>query len=522
MVESTPGTPYGGGMEDLLNVESNMRHRRSTIQKYIQPDESPMTLSMFPSLGVTDRVCERNFNRTAAKKSQLDGLMSDRERYHALHDNVCAHRQQKLDIKVPIFCDQNTPSQTHDIKHINGSRGHQQSSLSYISLDNMLYGVGGCGLQVTFQAKNIVEARMLHDQLCPIGPVMLALTAATPIYKGYLADTDVRWNQAAAASDDRPEEERGTADQNGHCTSPRWSLASSFIAEDPRLRPEYQKTPLEVDEDSKSKLEDAGMDPLLSTHFAHVLAASPLLLTESDLRTSSQTDTNHFDSFSSSVWPHIRFKPPPTGSDIGWRVEFRPMEIQITDFENAAFSIFVTLLRRAITHYNLNFYIPLDRIEVNMERAHHRDAVREEVFFFRKEVYPTGTAGHERLHQIPVDQEYREMTINEIMNGTMPTGQFQNDASHFPGLIPIVKRYIKESNTDVSVESQISEYLDVLEGRASGRLWTAARWMRSFVRTHESYGRDSTVGEVICYDMILAMSEMAKCRRNLGPMFSSN
>jgi hypothetical protein len=34
--------------------------------------------------------------------------------------------------------------------------------------------------------------------------------------------------------------------------------------------------------------------------------------------------------------------------DIGWRVEFRSMEIQITDFENAAFSIFIVLVTRAI------------------------------------------------------------------------------------------------------------------------------------------------------------------------------
>jgi glutamate--cysteine ligase catalytic subunit len=38
---------------------------------------------------------------------------------------------------------------------------------------------------------------------------MLALTAATPIYKGFLADTDVRWNQISAAVDDRTAEELG-------------------------------------------------------------------------------------------------------------------------------------------------------------------------------------------------------------------------------------------------------------------------------------------------------------------------
>ena len=33
---------------------------------------------------------------------------------------------------------------------------------------------------------------------------------------------------------------------------------------------------------------------------------------------------------------------------IGWRVEFRPMEAQLTDFENAVVACFVSLLARAL------------------------------------------------------------------------------------------------------------------------------------------------------------------------------
>lgn len=58
----------------------------------------------------------------------------------------------------------------------------------------------------------------------------------------------------------------------------------------------------------------------------------------------------------------MRFKPPPPNSNIGWRVEFRSMEIQITDFENAAFAVFVVLLARVILTYQLNFYIPISKV----------------------------------------------------------------------------------------------------------------------------------------------------------------
>jgi glutamate--cysteine ligase catalytic subunit len=112
----------------------------------------------------------------------------------------------------------------------------------------------------------------------------------------------------------------------------------------------------------------------------------------------------------------VRFKPPPANSPIGWRVEFRSMEVQLTDFENAAFAVFIVLLSRAILSMNLNFYIPISKVRAsprlflfpiyprrafaascstrarqvdeNMQRAQRRDAVKEQKFWFRKDVFP--------------------------------------------------------------------------------------------------------------------------------------
>ena len=60
----------------------------------------------------------------------------------------------------------------------------------------------------------------------------------------------------------------------------------------------------------------------------------------------------------------MRFKPPPPNSTIGWRVEFRPLEVQLTEFENAAFVVFVVLLTRAILSFKLNFYIPISKVNM--------------------------------------------------------------------------------------------------------------------------------------------------------------
>jgi glutamate--cysteine ligase catalytic subunit len=43
-------------------------------------------------------------------------------------------------------------------------------------------------------------------------------------------------------------------------------------------------------------------------------------------------------------------------------VEFRPTEVQMTDYENAAYVVFVVLLTRAFLSTNLNLYIPLSKV----------------------------------------------------------------------------------------------------------------------------------------------------------------
>ena len=118
---------------------------------------------------------------------------------------------------MPVFYDEHTPKpwmdptvkyDLHDYPEDDDVRNGAVKE-GHIYMDAMGFGMGSCCLQITFQAKNITEGRTLYDQLCPLGPIMLALSAATPIFKGFLADVDCRWNVISAAVDDRTEEERG-------------------------------------------------------------------------------------------------------------------------------------------------------------------------------------------------------------------------------------------------------------------------------------------------------------------------
>lgn len=108
----------------------------------------------------------------------------------------------------------------------------------------------------------------------------------------------------------------------------------------------------------------------------------------------------------------MRFKPPPPYSSIGWRVEFRPCEVQITDFENAAIVCFIVLLTRVILSYKLNLLIPISKVDQNMAKAQKRNAVKNEKFWFRKDI-TSNTIKKENT----IEEEYDEFTVNEIING---------------------------------------------------------------------------------------------------------
>lgn len=262
---------------------------------------------------------------------------------------------------------------------------------------------------------------------------------------------------------------------------------------------------LVIDKDLKKRLVDGGMDDLLATHFAHLFIRDPIVIFAEDLKELDLSKTDHFENLQSTNWQHMRFKPPPPDHDTGWRVEFRPMEIQITDFENAAFSVFIVLITRAILSFNLNFYIPIPLTTQNMESAHARDAVLTQKFHFRKDpisrtLNPAG----------PVEDEHALVTIDEIINGVPDSG----GGGGFPGLLPLVELYLNSMNVGIETRCELARYLTMISKRASGQLWTGARWIRNFVQTHGEYRGDSVVGERVCYDLLKAVQGITEEERS--------
>nr|POF11640.1 glutamate--cysteine ligase [Quercus suber] len=539
MLEATPGKPWGIGFKDLLDVEQDMKWRRSIAKDHMYGNEYPITLTTFPLLGDRKSItpCYKPSGSKLRSQFVPDEIANPHIRFPTLAANIRSRRGRKVELNVPVYHDEKTsrpwkdPTVDYDLHNWPEDDDVRNGAAKddHIYMDAMAFGMGSCCLQITFQAKGIEEGRKMYDQLSPIGPILLALTAATPIYKGFLADTDVRWNQISRAVDDRTPEELGETPlkhDRWRIPKSRYASNSTYISQDPRLRKEYLDPDLVIDEKLKARLVEGGMDDVLATHFAHLFIRDPIVVFNEDLKELDLSKTDHFENLQSTNWQHMRFKPPPPGNDIGWRVEVRPMEIQITDFENAAFSVFVVLITRAILSFDLNFYLPIPRTTENMETAHRRDAVLHDKFYFRKNVMPrrptklnnsTTTSANSsaapsgantpQLHSSrppspvgPVEDEYELMTVDEIING-QPDGAF-------PGLIPLVESYLDSVNVDVETRCEIARYLALIKGRASGKLWTAAKWIRHYVRAHPDYHMDSVVSEGMTYDLIKAVERI--------------
>lgn len=219
----------------------------------------------------------------------------------------------------------------------------------------------------------------------------------------------------------------------------------------------------------------------------------------------------HDTPFALSFRQTVRWKPPPPRNStndphIGWRTEFRSMEMQLTDFENAAFSVFTVLLQRVILTFDLNLYIPISRVDANMQRAHSRNAAAKGKFFFRRHLAPleegedgygvryismfskavNGAVNGDSegiVRQVSVDENgvssqrrrapfahgsdeensYEEMTMAEIMCARRV----------LPGLLPLVRAYLDHINADAITMSRLSQYLDFIEKACYWRAYYA-------------------------------------------------
>lgn len=509
MLEATPGQPFTGEFEDLVKVEDNMKKRRKLAKEIMKPSEFPVTVASYPLLGVGEDFTDPPYAADGYASKSLflpDQIINTHVRFPSLTANIRRRRGSKVAINVPIFKDKNTPQPfvdptiPWDRQLFPGSDEEAKNGaalVDHIYMDSMGFGMGCCCLQITFQGRDIEEAESLYDNLASLTPIMMCLTAASPAFRGYLSDQDCRWNVISMSVDDRTPEERKAIGKS------RYDSIDSYLSDKAQ---KYNDVNLLVNEKVKNKLLDAGFSLPLANHFAHLYIRDPLVIFEETLDQNDEVDTDHFENIQSTNWQNMRFKPPPPQSSIGWRVEFRSMEVQFTDFENAAFSVFIVLVSRVILSYDLDLLMPISLVDENMKTAHKRNSVREEKFWFRKDIQD----GMESLVTPQVSRcaspepektiydSCQQMNCNEIINGS----------EHFIGLVPLVQRYLHSMDIDMNTYCKLNQYIAVVSERAAGREPTPASWIRNFVLSHPDYKHDSKITDQINFDLMKAIVGM--------------
>lgn len=384
-----------------------------------------------------------------------------------------------------------------------------------------MFGMGCCCLQVTFQAKNITESRYLYDQLSVLSPIMMALTAAAPVFRGHLVDSDTRWDVIAASVDCRTPQERGLAEESSWASLPfaenanghgkrriyksRYDSIDCFISDSPAMQDKYNDLPLVFEPHVVETLTANGVDSRLAHHIAHLWIRDPLVIYQGKVDVDDTKTSEHFENLQSTNWQNVRWKPPPPDAkNMGWRVELRTMEVQLTDFENAAFTVFSVLISRVILFFQLNLYIPISKVDENMAIARRRNAITSQKFHFRSHVVPLAdicspsAAGGTGAGADTDTDAYELMTCEQILCGS---------GSHFPGLIPLIYTYLDIIKCDPETRTLTQQYMHLIVQRVRGQLPTCAQWMRSLVTAHPSYKQDSVVPADVAFDL------MEECRR---------
>lgn len=518
MLEGTPSKPYDSELAFLITVEANMRKRREYAMTLLNPDEKLLSITTFPLIGCpkfTFPEYEPNQLSGASKSCFFpdEAIFNEHPRFRTLTRNIRQRRGEKVAIYLPIFKDKNTPKPFID--KVDYPEGAEAPPLKddFVYMDAMGFGMGCSCLQVTFQCVDIQEATFFYDQLTPICPVALALSASAPFYRGYIVDTDARWSVIAGSVDDRTREERGIEPlkfNTYRIPKSRYDSVDMYLS---RFGKSSNDVDVVINEEAYKELTDADVDEQIAKHLAHLFIRDPISVFSEKVNQNDDVEFDHFENIQSTNWQTMRFKPPPPGSDIGFRVEFRPLEVQLSDFENAAYSCFIVLLTRAILSFGLNFIIPMSKVEENMKTALQKDACRAKKFWFRTDVGdcvdvksgedfyrrpPSGCSLSKDENGGKTCCHIELMTINEIVNGK----------DGYAGLVPIIKNYMDTVDIPVNTHRTIANYLNLISMRASGELLTTAQWMRQFLNLHPSYMHDSVVPQDAAYDLLRMCSEI--------------
>ncbi|EIJ88812.1 glutamate--cysteine ligase catalytic subunit [Nematocida parisii] len=532
MLESTPKQPYSPTFKELAALERKIETRRGAITELLHKkfgkDASILFLPCFPLLGTpiafgTGGLSKdewvnnwvKIFNSTdpsddkppvleeASKGTLLektlnlakypsfnitksvhypDFAITPHERFFGFSVNIQKRKGKLSTIEIPLAKIESTANSEKASNDLSGA-----SAAGHAVIDSMGQGMGCACLQITMQSESLDEARQLYDNIGAICPLLLFLTAATSIVSGKLIETSTRWNIIASSVDCRRKEET-------HIKKSRYSSIDLYVSDMPEhLDKIYNDISPPLEESVLKTLLEANVDSAMAKHVASLYIRDPVLCY------ADSTEMDDFENIQSSNWRSMRLKLPKPSNDnhTGWMVETRPMEIQPTSFENAAYSVFVVLVSRMMLSLNANFYLPISKVDENFVFADQQGAGRTclqdyinaetaQTFWYRENIFSD---------EAPI---IKKGTIKEIFMGT----------DGYIGILGGIKAYLAEYTP--SVINSVMPYLQFIEDRVCGKKTSVATFMRKFVAAHPAYKGDSIVSEEISNDLIEHMLKITE------------
>lgn len=398
-----------------------------------------------------------------------DICITNHPRFLMLTKNIRKRRGSKVDIRIPIYKDVNTnlsyPTQDEPYP-------------GYVHMDAMVFGMGNCCLQATIGSPSLNAALYIYDQFIPFAPILLALSSSSPIFKGKLSELDNRFNILEQAVDDRTEEEKDPKSEK-YIYKSRYSPAYSYISENiyaQEFHNDYPKFPIN-NEYMETFLKN-NIPRRLSEHFCNLLVRDPLVIFENKIETTKNDRTNVDGIFISTNWNSLRIKPHRVeDNDSCFKIEIRPCELQITPFENIAIIEMILLFYNSIMRYDVNFIMPITKVDENFKRAYKMDAIVKEKFFWRingmdKILRETNWAENNYLKpdnkNLPSSifnkeedsMSIKELTIQEILLGS--------EEYNYPGLLKMCESTINKVYFDEDEKNKMRVSLQFLAKRAKG------------------------------------------------------
>lgn len=278
--------------------------------------------------------------------------------------------------------------------------------------------------------------------------------------------------------DDRTDEEK---DKNSpkYIYKSRYSPVYSYISSHEYIQDfhnDYPKMP--IDKQIYETFLKNEFSERLATHFSNLLLRDPLVIFDEKINL-QEKDQSHFENFNSTNWNSLRFKPPRSSdNDNSFKIEVRPCELQLTPFENAAIMNFCLIFSQLILKKDVNFIIPITKVDKNFEKAHEANAIENQLFSFRIDGlknYNKDSKLNENnylSHGNPLQKGYfdedldseniKEMTLKQIMCGS--------DEYEYEGLLNIMNEFVEEKIINPQVKEITKLHLKFIENRVKGEI----------------------------------------------------